>query len=490
MTTDAVFFALSEACAAAMVVVEGERIRYANPAAATVTGHSVDHLVGSRFWEIVHPDDQDLVRERGFARLAAEGDLPERYEIRTVQGDGQVRRLEINPRRFDHENHAYLLVAAFDVTDRHEAQEALRQSEEKWRSLVNSVPDIVFTASVDGRILYINRVVEGQPEEYVGRDLYEFLDDDSRPIMRSAVDDVVESGAAQVRQVVGHGPNGRMSWYESRIAPLWRDGSVEAVLVITTDITARREVEERARQIQEQLAHVLRISTLGELAAGLAHELNQPLSSIGNYAFACRQKLRVDPVPNEKIVGYLQEIENQSLRAGSIIRRLRRLVRKRDTNPVRTDLAGILQDALALLRTEARWSDVEVEVSIPESGFAVLADPIQIQQVVLNLARNAIEAMRETPAAHPRRLDVRAMRRGRHAEVVIRDTGCGIAPEQSDRIFDQFFTTKPNGLGMGLAISRTIIETQNGRLWLSSNEEGGATSHFTLPIVGEDHGTT
>lgn len=482
MHSNTMFQALAEVSAAAMVIIARETVVYANPAAVELSGYPPDEIVGRSFLDFIHPEDRDLARGRAMDRALGREALS-RYEVRFLRRGGEIRYLDISPRRLVIQDEPHILVSGFDVTERRAAQEALRTSEANWRSLVASAPDIVFTASREGRLRFINRVVRGSPSDYIGLDMFEFVDIGSRDMLREAVRTVLETGNVQVRQVAGDGPDGQTAWYESRIGPVWSEGAIDGILVLSTDISKRRAAEERARQVQEQLAHVLRISTMGELATGIAHELNQPLASISNYAFASLQNLHATPPRTERIVDHLEKIQEQAQRAGLIIRRLRGMVRKEDARIVPVDLNEVVQDAIALLRPEARSEDIEVDVDLHPEPLEVLADPIQVQQVVLNLVRNGIEAMGPNWGGQ-KHLIVQTAQRIGHAELSVRDTGPGVPDDRLAHVFDQFFTTKPNGLGMGLAISRSIIESQSGRLWLSNHDGGGVTARFTLPAVG------
>ena len=482
MTTDTMFRALAEASAAAMAVIAREIIVYANPAAATLAGYTPEDLIGRSFLEFIHPDDREGARSRAIIRSLG-GDAPARYEVRFIRRNGELRYLEVSPRLLRIQSEPHILVSGFDITKRKTAQEALATSEANWRSLVASAPDIVFTASREGRIRFLNRALTGNPEDYVGLDMYEFVDPGSRELLREAVRTVLETGTVQVRQVAGEGPNQETAWYESRIGPVWQGDTIDGILVLSTDISKRRLAEKKAQEAQEHLAHVLRITTMGELATGIAHELNQPLASIANYAFACRQNLNAAPPRSEKVGDHLEKIEEQAQRAGHIIRRLRSMVRKEDARIVPTDLNEVVHDSLALLRPEARWDDIELELKLCPEPPEVLADPIQIQQVILNLVHNGMEAMGPNWDGQ-KHLIVETTQRNGEAELSVRDTGPGVPDDRLAHIFDQFFTTKPNGLGMGLAISRSIIESQNGKLSLSNHESGGVTARFTLPAAG------
>lgn len=264
----------------------------------------------------------------------------------------------------------------------------------------------------------------------------------------------------------------------------------EANRLLRVEMAQRREAEERATQHQTELAHVTRLSTVGEMVVELAHELNQPLSAIASYAQACQRLLKAeddDPEAKELLSISLVQVTEQAARAAEIIRRLRRFVSK--TKPAQTivDLNVIVCNVAELIEIDARQAEVQVVRDLTNPLPPVVGDSIQLEQVLVNLMRNAFEALRESDRV-PRRMTVRtAIDGGRTVLVEVHDNGGGIAPDAAEKVFDRFFTTKPNGMGMGLPISRSIIVGHGGRLWASSADGGGSIFHFTLPIdAGEN----
>jgi signal transduction histidine kinase len=246
-------------------------------------------------------------------------------------------------------------------------------------------------------------------------------------------------------------------------------------------IGERRRAEQAAREHQAELTHVLRLSTMGEMAAGLAHEINQPLAAIVNYAQGCNRRLRRDPSDVNAVLPVIDDIAAEALRAGEIIRRLRSLVRKEAPRQDWIDLADVAGELLHLVEPDATQHGVALRLDAEPDLPRVLGDRIQIEQVVLNLLRNAIDAMAEVRGR--RELHVSITRAGPSSvEIAVRDTGHGMTPLVAQHIFDPFFTTKPGGLGMGLSISRTIIEMHQGRLSVALNADGGVTFRISLPI--------
>lgn len=276
--------------------------------------------------------------------------------------------------------------------------------------------------------------------------------------------------------------SGESGWCQTTIVPLRDDhGGRVANVCLNRDITRRWEAEEAARRHREELAHVLRVRTIGELAAGLGHEINQPLGAIANYAEGCVRRLRA-AAADPDLIAVLDEISAQALRAGSVVRRLGEFVRKQPARRETVQLDGLVHTAAHLIEREARADNVTIELSL-SPGIEVRVDPVQIEQVVLNVLLNGLEAMRGLTRPHAR-LSVRSsVVEPATAQMEITDNGPGVFNGTMARIFEPFFTTKPNGLGMGLAISRSIIEAHGGSLQAGDATDGGATFVVRLPLA-------
>jgi chemotaxis methyl-accepting protein methylase/C4-dicarboxylate-specific signal transduction histidine kinase len=246
----------------------------------------------------------------------------------------------------------------------------------------------------------------------------------------------------------------------------------------------RKHAEEQVRQRQAELAHALRISTVGELASGLAHELNQPLSAVANGVEACARYLRAGNANPEELLALLDEASGEALRAGSIVEHLRHFIEKGQPRFERTDLREIAQNVPRLLGRELQEGHIALRLDVPTTPLLIFADRIQIEQIMANLMLNAIDAIRDAPGErHEIELRVRAVKG--MAEVEVCDTGSGISPRARERMFEPFFTTKAHGLGMGLAISRSILEAHRGRILVKprADRARGTTVRFSLPLL-------
>jgi two-component system, LuxR family, sensor kinase FixL len=246
----------------------------------------------------------------------------------------------------------------------------------------------------------------------------------------------------------------------------------------------RRQRQDKALEERRELAHLARVAIVGELSGGLAHELNQPLTSILSNAQAAQQALAQDRVNVVELREILEDIVAEDKRAGALISRLRRLLKREELTLHPVGVAPLLEDTLSLVRSNLTERQVRLQARVPQNLPEVLGDSVQLQQVLLNLLLNACDALGDTEPAH-RRIDLDATLEAdrRFVRVDVRDHGPGIAGDGLEQIFDAFFTTKPNGLGLGLAICRQIVTAHGGRLWATQNGGRGATFHLTLPVL-------
>jgi signal transduction histidine kinase len=256
----------------------------------------------------------------------------------------------------------------------------------------------------------------------------------------------------------------------------------ERVAARTHELTAANE---RERYLQAELAHVVRLSTMGEMASSLAHELNQPLSAIVAFVAGCARRLEEGETATTELIAAMREAEREALRAGDIIRHLREFVRRKEPQQSPVQVNEVIREVLSLLGTELRLGEVRVTADLAADLPFVSADRIQIAQVIINLVRNASEAMAAT-RPQDRRLWIRTLPSAKEIEVVVEDSGPGFKPVVADRIFEPYVTTKPQGLGMGLAISRTIVHAHGGTIGTEPRRSApGAVARFTLPVAAD-----
>jgi len=279
-------------------------------------------------------------------------------------------------------------------------------------------------------------------------------------------------------------PDGGIRWiavigrveFDSRGRPVRSRGAC-------IDITSRKQAEQEMLRLRQDIAHVGRVSVMGQLASALAHEINQPLGAILRNAEAAALFMQ-DPSPDlAEITAILEDIRKDDQRAGAVIDRMRALLRRQEVEMKPLDVPQMLDDVATLLRPDAAARHVALEIDAPPDLPRLRGDRVQLQQVLLNLILNGMDAIGAKGGDH-RGVAVTARRQGPDTLAFsVADTGTGIAAAQIDRVFDPFFTTKTTGIGMGLSISRSIVEAHRGRLWVENNAEGGATFRFTLPVA-------
>jgi len=359
---------------------------------------------------------------------------------------------------------------------------------DELRALLDAAVDAIIVIDSTGHIETFNRAAERlfgyESGEVLGRNVSVLMPEPDH----SAHDDYLSryhtTGEAHIigtgREVMAKRSDGSVfpaSLSVGRIAGTQPSRFVGFVRDLSARVAAEREVT-RAR---ERLTHVARLSTMGEMAAGFAHELNQPLAAISTYAQACQHLIAQGaPSDDEDIREALQQISNQALRAGEVIRRLRAFVSNRDVRQERVDCQRLFEDLAALARPDSRANDVRLTFDVAADLPDLYADSVQLHQVLINLIRNGIDAMQQTPVT-PREIVVRAVTIPDGVEISVRDHGSGVEPGALDNLFNPFFTTKANGTGLGLAISRTIVSAHGGKLAYRPVSGEGSCFYFTLP---------
>ena len=390
---------------------------------------------------------------------------------------------------------AYLLLRLREAEQRVRDREAdhqgvldrLQENEYRLRTIIESEPECVKLQAADGTVLEINpaglRLVDAErAEDIIGRKIYEVVAPEYKAIYRENMRRVF-AGEAAVYEFKSITLRGRTRWMETHAVPL-RDarGEVYALLGITRDITEHKWAEEQGRRHQTELARVARLSTMGEMATGLAHELNQPLAAIANFARGCIRRLRSGDMAPADMIEPLEEVCEQAERAGEIMRHVRDFVRKSEPRMTAVDINQVVRGVVKFTEHEARQHETIVTLQLAPQQPRVWADSIMVEQVICNLVRNAMEAMAERHSLR-REIVIRTVPHGEDTvEIEVVDTGPGIDETVIDQVFDQFFTTKTEGVGMGLSISRSIVESHGGSIRAESRT-GGATFRFTLQAI-------
>jgi two-component system sensor kinase FixL len=383
-----------------------------------------------------------------------------------------------------------VIAAAQLAAKLHASEKSLRASEEQFRAVVESVPNAILLVDGQGKVTLTNPQAQAlfgyAREELIGRPAELLIPEWDR----SAHETNRQSHAADARA--------RVMGFARELHALHRDGSdvpvevvlkpmrtvaASAVLVSLVDVTERRQNERTAARQRDEIAHLSRVATLGELSGSLAHEINQPLMGILSNAQAAQRFLARDDVNLDEVREILVDIVEDDKRAGEVIRRLRALLKKGEVQNRPLDINSVVDDVVRLTRNDLMNRDVAVSTELTPDLPPVFGDQIQLQQVLLNLVMNACEAMEAVSGTH--QVHIRTRRTdGGDVELSVSDRGGGIPPGDLERIFEPFVTTKEHGIGLGLSICRTIIIAHGGRLWAENIGEG-ATFRCTLPLSGQ-----
>ncbi|THK35574.1 PAS domain S-box protein [Ensifer sp. MPMI2T] len=464
-----------------------------NPFGAEQLGYTVDELIGRPVKDIFHEADRDAVQRHAAACLDQLGEAMS-WELRKIRKNGSMLWVRETARAMMIKKRPVILIVCEDVTERKRAEEAARRSEDELRQVIETVPAMVWTALPDGRVDFINRRVQ----EFTGLSLDGTSGASWEPEARFHPDDVEQYRSkwrtslatghpfeAEVR--IRRAADGEYRWWFESAVPL-RDehGNILKWYGFLVDIEDRKRAEEALQKAQAELAHVTRVTTMGALTSSIAHEVNQPLAAVVTNANAALRWLASHPPNVDETRETLERIVRDGHRAGEVIGRVRALLKKTATVTVKVDLNGLIEDSVALVQGEVRSHRILLRTELAQDLPPVEGDRVQLQQVILNLVMNGIESMKKV-ADRPRELLIRSRLDASGCVLVaVQDAGLGLEPQDAERVFEAFYTTKAEGLGMGLAICRSIIEAHGGRLWAEANEPWGAVFQFTLSSVPDD----
>ena len=468
-------------------------VEFANRAWQEYTGCSLQQLRGRGWQTAIHSDDVRGFVDEWNATLA--NGKPFATEARMRRADGQYRwflirkALAVFPNR-DSDSSLRTLIACEDIDERKREESARRYSEEMYRLVVETANDAVVSMDDSGAIQFANpaimKIFGYDPTELIGKPLTVLMPEFMRKIYETGFRRDLATGQRHMNwqgtELAALRKNGGEFPVEVSFGELTRDGH-RVFTGFIRDISERKQAEDRLRaserslrETQAELARVSRLTTMGEF--------NQPLTAVTNNSSACLRLLANRNLDPDVLRRALEEIVADGTRASAVIARIRALIKKEPAEKNELDINEVIQEVLALAGHELHKNRVLVECQLTKALPLVRADRVQLQQVLLNLIMNGIEAMTGVATQFPALSVESRIDESGNVLVAVRDSGTGLGSE-ADRLFTPFFTTKANGMGMGLAISRSLVESHGGRLWAAPNSPQGAVFSFTLPAAGE-----
>ena len=362
----------------------------------------------------------------------------------------------------------------------------LQESGRRLRMLTEAIPQQMWSADAGGNIEYCNQhlidYLGCSVEGLLGDAFFSFLHPVDERLFRQVWNSALAEGKKFEVEVRVLSADGAYRWFLIRSTPQHSvEGQITRWYGIHIDIEQQYRAQQGLIVAQDELSRLSRTLSLGELAVSIAHELNQPLTAVVTHAYACREWLHANPANIEKATATAEKIVQESTRAAAVVARVRALFRKDATIRESTDLNSLIVGFVRLLRDEMIRRNASIKLVLAQDLPKVELDPIQIQQVLLNLVTNGMDVMENISG--PRQLTIRSERQGEsEIRVTVEDRGPGLTPETEARIFEPFFSTKPQGTGMGLAICRSIIEAHDGRIWNAESSGSGAIFHFTIRV--------
>lgn len=445
------------------------KITYVNPAFCKMTGFHEHELINTRppfpYW----PDNSE--EQQKYIDLILAGQAPSKgIQVQVQRKDGSqfTARLYVSALIDRDGTQNGWMTSMVDITEPKRIREELAAAHRRFVRILEELDAAVSVRtpeSTDDEFIFVNRLhrewfSQSSPPSLVKSDQHKNTDFLPFEWLNSQ----------------------SQRWFEVRRRTIsWVDGTI-VIMQVTTDITTRKEAEEMSRQQLEKLQFTSRLITLGELASSLAHEINQPLAAISNYNTGSVNRLKAGKVTPEELLPVLEKVTIQAQRAGDVIRRIREFVKQQAPNRTPCQIKKIVDDAVGFSQLEARRRSARIEQYIQDPNLLVLADSVLVEQVLMNLIKNGLEAMNQNAIEH-RQIEIRVKTTDLLVRVEVRDHGTGVPESIRDRLFESFFTTKSEGMGMGLNICRTIIEYHQGQLWMEPAEEQGSLFIFTLPLA-------
>jgi two-component system, LuxR family, sensor kinase FixL len=441
------------------------------------------------FLSLLEPEDRKLTERAVRHSIDTGSEFDVAFAVAVKAGERCWIRLRGGLVRTADGKPHHLSGIALDIHEEKQLEQALRARETHLRSIMETIPDATIVIDGHGVMQIFSSAAERQfgytAAEAIGKNVSMLMPDPDRGRHDEYLARYLSTGERHIigigRIVTGQRKDGTTFPMHLSIGEMQSDG-VPFFTGFVRDLTEHQQTQARLQQLQSELVHVSRLTAMGEMASALAHELNQPLAAISNYMKGSRRLLAGSADPNKATIeGALDRASEQALRAGQIIRRLRDFVARGESEKRVESLSKLIEESGALGLSGAREQGILLRFEFDRKHDLVLADRVQVQQVLVNLFRNALEAMANSP--HRQLVASTAKAADDMIEITVSDSGHGFPDDVKPNLFQTFFTTKETGMGVGLSISRSIVEAHGGRMWAETNDLGGATFRFTLPAA-------
>lgn len=487
--SEARFRAILEASPSAIFLKDrGGRYVLANPAFCARVGLPLAEIIGKSIRDVRPPSAIATSEEHD----------------REVMESGTQKTLEMTVQERDSQWHTYLSAkypivdangnisglacVSTDISGRIQAEAALAESEIKFRTIVETISEGVLEFDPDGTVTFTsNRLLEMlgyDQDEMLGQSYLNFVDEDWRGPHRKRRAKQKVTGRGNRQEVLFHRKDGSEMWAAVSTTPK-RDesGCIVSYVTLITDMAHQHQLDTRIRNLEDHLTHASRISQAGELATSFAHQLNQPLAAARFYAQGLLDKFSRGETDQSEVQRVVGTIDEQMRRASEAISHIRAFLRRRKTTRENVALNDVVRAVIDLIRTDLKRFDTNLQTRLANPSPIVSGDPILLQQVVINLTQNAVEALADADSSARRIVITTSINRHGEAVLRVRDTGPGMAEETRERLFETFFTTKPEGLGMGLSICHTVVESHDGKIHARNHRSGGAVFEVIIPSV-------
>jgi PAS domain S-box-containing protein len=455
-------------------------IIFLNPAFVQTFGYSIEDIPTLADWYLkAYPDPDYRHWVEAACPLTQEQAEQEQSDLAALEvaiccKDNSIKTVLVSAATIHHNFASVYLVILYDITER-------KQIEGKLNSIFNASVEGIITFDTSGIIVSANAAVETifgyQPEELVGYSINKLL-----PSSPSSSSLHVAERVGQIQEIEGLHKNGSMVPLDLSTAE-FVIGTAHYFTYIVRDVSIRKHREQQDKEHLNELAHVTRLGLMGEMASGIAHEVNQPLSAIASYTQVSLNLINAEDPDLVKLTETLHKTQQQALRAGRIIHRMREFIKSHSKHRSTADINALIRNAVDLCMAELKQNDIRLTFDLENNLPRIFVDQIQIEQVILNLIRNSADALKDLPATQQHHILIRSeLTLNNKIQVMVKDNGPGLDEEQQKKIVMPFYTTKAEGMGMGLSISRSLIEAHEGTLYFNSKPRKGSTFYFTLPI--------